>query len=100
MTENLKLDFGAIKAISSSRHSSSCRSGGLKWPEGPNMGSNQPQTDELHAALHERLVQTGEWHRIMASLRAALDESGWTATLRDRANGQSPFELAILGDLL
>lgn len=53
------------------------------------MGSTQPQTDELHAALHERLVQTGEWHRIMSSLRAALDESGWTASLRDHANGEA-----------
>lgn len=52
------------------------------------MGSTQPQTDELHAALHERLVQTGEWHRIMSSLRVALDESGWTASLRDHANGE------------
>jgi Transcription factor e(y)2 len=43
------------------------------------------QRDELHTALHERLVQTGEWHRIMASLRASLDESGWSASLREQA---------------
>lgn len=52
------------------------------------MPPSQPQSDELHAALHERLVQTGEWHRIMSSLRASLDESGWTAALREHANGE------------
>lgn len=46
------------------------------------------QRDELHAALHERLVQTGEWHRILAALRASLDESGWTASLRDHAQSE------------
>lgn len=44
--------------------------------------------DELHNALHQRLVQTGEWHRILSALRQGLDESGWTATLRDRAMGK------------
>ncbi|PWN37387.1 uncharacterized protein FA14DRAFT_159460 [Meira miltonrushii] len=47
------------------------------------------QRDELHTALHERLVQTGEWHRIMASLRASLDESGWSASLREQAQSQA-----------
>lgn len=46
------------------------------------------QRDELHTALHERLVQTGEWHRIMASLRASLDESGWSASLREQAQSK------------
>ncbi|PWN90167.1 hypothetical protein FA10DRAFT_301443 [Acaromyces ingoldii] len=45
--------------------------------------------DELHNALHQRLVQTGEWHRILSALRQGLDESGWTATLRDRAMDQA-----------
>ncbi|UZJ51238.1 hypothetical protein CBS101457_000558 [Exobasidium rhododendri] len=65
------------------------------------MGSTQPQTDELHAALHERLVQTGEWHRIMSSLRASLDESGWTANLRDHANAQASLQRPLnLNDLM
>lgn len=46
------------------------------------------QRDELHTALHQRLVQTGEWHRIMAALRASLDESGWTSALRDQAQSR------------
>lgn len=45
----------------------------------------QIQRDELHRALHERLVHTGEWHRVMAALRAQLDESGWTAAVREEA---------------
>lgn len=48
----------------------------------------QIQRDELHRALHERLVHTGEWHRIMAALRAQLDESGWTAAVREEAQSR------------
>lgn len=53
--------------------------------EGQSNDATDYQRDELHTALHERLVQTGEWHRIMASLRASLDESGWSASLREQA---------------
>lgn len=53
-----------------------------------NGGGAASESDELHNALHQRLVQTGEWHRILSALRQGLDESGWTATLRDRAMGE------------
>lgn len=33
--------------------------------------------DELYNALHQRLVASGEWQRLLILLRRMLDESGW-----------------------
>ncbi|KAJ9477285.1 Transcription and mRNA export factor SUS1 [Pseudozyma hubeiensis] len=35
------------------------------------------QHDPLYNALHQRLVASGEWQRLLILLRRMLDESGW-----------------------
>ncbi|BGP36616.1 SAGA histone acetylase and TREX-2 complexes component [Rhodotorula kratochvilovae] len=61
-------------------------------------------SQELHDLLRARLVQSGEYSRIMDALRAKLDASGWEDTVRDaareKARTQDPPSLqALVADL-
>ncbi|EPQ53193.1 hypothetical protein GLOTRDRAFT_117244 [Gloeophyllum trabeum ATCC 11539] len=61
-------------------------------------------TDELYAALHQRLVQSGDWDRIQGLLRTKLNESGWSDTVRakaqDTARGMDPLSGRKLLELM
>ncbi|PWO00959.1 hypothetical protein FA09DRAFT_336350 [Tilletiopsis washingtonensis] len=48
-----------------------------------------PESEQLQAALHARLVESGEWHRILEILRRGLSESGWQAELQEKALGHA-----------
>ncbi|PWN42010.1 hypothetical protein IE81DRAFT_347895 [Ceraceosorus guamensis] len=66
---------------------------------------NAAANDELVSALHERLVQTGEWDRVLEALRRGLEESGWDASLREKAFEQAkaqtrPISLLDLVEIL
>ena len=40
---------------------------------------------ELYNALHQRLVASGEWSRLLVLLRRMLDECGWESGLQQHA---------------
>lgn len=41
--------------------------------------------DELYNALHQRLVASGEWQRLLILLRRMLDECGWETQFQQTA---------------
>ena len=41
--------------------------------------------DELYNALHQRLVASGEWQRLLILLRRMLDECGWETQFQQHA---------------
>lgn len=45
--------------------------------------------DELYNALHQRLVASGEWQRLLILLRRMLDESGWENEFQAFATGKA-----------
>lgn len=47
--------------------------------------SMDPGLAQVIASLKDRLVQTGEWDRILAQLRSTLDDSQWSDDLRTHA---------------
>ncbi|KAF8582390.1 hypothetical protein K439DRAFT_1413322 [Ramaria rubella] len=48
------------------------------------MSSSVEAEQGLYREVHRRLVQTGEWDRILALLALKLNESGWVDELRHR----------------
>ncbi|GAA5859559.1 hypothetical protein JCM8547_006140 [Rhodosporidiobolus lusitaniae] len=58
-----------------------------------------PQQD-LYQAVRSRLVQSGEYSRILDALKAKLDEAGWEDKVRDvareKARVQDPPNLQAL----
>lgn len=56
--------------------------------------------DDLHNALHQRLVETGEWDRLQTLLRRMLQDCGWEAelaqTAREKAKAQRELHLGSL----
>ncbi|GAA5898671.1 hypothetical protein JCM6882_000892 [Rhodosporidiobolus microsporus] len=62
-----------------------------------------PQQD-LHDALRSRLVSSGEYSRVLETLKAKLDEAGWEDQVRDvareKARAQSQPSLKGLVDEL
>ncbi|BGP21511.1 enhancerof yellow 2 [Rhodotorula toruloides] len=63
--------------------------------------SQPPQTQQdLYAALRTRMIQSGEYSRIMDAVRTKLDESGWEDQVRDaareKARSQDPPNLHLL----
>ncbi len=45
--------------------------------------------DELYNALHQRLVASGEWQRLLILLRRMLDECGWENEFQSYATGKA-----------
>jgi len=43
------------------------------------------EVDALHAQIQRRLVESGEWDRIMSVFSSKLNESGWSDDLRHRS---------------
>ncbi|KPV78350.1 uncharacterized protein RHOBADRAFT_49154 [Rhodotorula graminis WP1] len=60
----------------------------------------QHPPQDLHDLLRARLVESGEYSRIMDVLRAKLDDAGWEDSVRDaareRARVQDPPSLQAL----
>ncbi|BGP52834.1 hypothetical protein JCM8202_003915 [Rhodotorula sphaerocarpa] len=59
---------------------------------------------EIQVALRTRMIQSGEYSRIMDALRAQLDEAAWEDRVRDlareKARAQEPPNLqALVNDL-
>lgn len=46
------------------------------------MSSSQTVEQGLYREVHRRLVQTGEWNRILGLLAHKLNETGWTDDMR------------------
>ncbi|GAA5843617.1 hypothetical protein JCM5353_007281 [Sporobolomyces roseus] len=60
----------------------------------------QPPQD-LQAALRTRLIQSGEYSRVMETLRARLDSVDWQDQVRDLAREQArSTEQPHLGELI
>ncbi|KAE8210839.1 hypothetical protein CF327_g5339 [Tilletia walkeri] len=55
---------------------------------------------ELFAALHQRMVQSGDWNRILGILRRMLEDCGYEESLQkfaaDQAREQERLQLAPL----
>ncbi|SPO31892.1 uncharacterized protein UTRI_06729 [Ustilago trichophora] len=45
--------------------------------------------DELYNALHQRLVASGEWQRLLILLRRMLDECGWETQFQQHATSKA-----------
>lgn len=54
-----------------------------------NSASAPPGADELYNALHQRLVASGEWQRLLILLRRMLDECGWETNFQQHATAQA-----------
>lgn len=48
-----------------------------------------PDGDELFNALHQRLVASGEWQRLLILLRRMLDECGWATDFQNTATNKA-----------
>ncbi|TNY20601.1 transcription factor e(y)2-domain-containing protein [Rhodotorula diobovata] len=68
-------------------------------PPAPTAAPQLPSQD-LHDLLRARLVQSGEYSRIMDALRAKLDAARWEDSVRDaareKARAQDPPSLQAL----
>ncbi|KIJ67245.1 hypothetical protein HYDPIDRAFT_84033 [Hydnomerulius pinastri MD-312] len=69
-----------------------------------------PETEALYAQVHKRMVESGEWDRILRLLSAKLSEHGWSDELSrwvltrngstERARTMDPLSFrAVLEDL-
>lgn len=48
-------------------------------------------TKALVEALQTRLVEKGEWNRLLKQLRTGLEDSGWESGLNEYARGEAAF---------
>lgn len=69
------------------------------------MSKSTSEAEMLYVEVHRRMVESGEWDRILHQLSSKLSESGWTDDLLHRAKENSrsmePLSLqAILQELL
>ncbi|KAL9940861.1 hypothetical protein V8E36_000349 [Tilletia maclaganii] len=56
---------------------------------------------ELFSALHQRMVQSGDWHRILGILRRMLEDCGYEESLQTFATEQAREQERLqLGPLL
>ena len=69
-----------------------------------NPPSPSSEGDDLYNALHQRLVASGEWQRLLILLRRMLDESGWeqefAAFATNKAKTQPVLSVPELVDVL
>ncbi|KAN0078243.1 Transcription factor e(y)2 domain containing protein [Tylopilus felleus] len=49
------------------------------------MSKSTSETDEFYAQIHRRMVESGEWDRILRLLASKLSEHGWVDDMRHRA---------------
>ncbi|GAA5968626.1 hypothetical protein JCM8115_003663 [Rhodotorula mucilaginosa] len=60
----------------------------------------QSAQQDIQAALRTRMIQSGEYSKIVEALRSKLDEAGWEDRVRDlareKARGQEPPNLQEL----
>ncbi|KAG6333988.1 hypothetical protein ID866_5093 [Astraeus odoratus] len=49
------------------------------------MSKSNSDTDALYSQVHRRMVESGEWDRILRTLSAKLSENGWSDDLYHRA---------------
>ncbi|GAA6006432.1 hypothetical protein JCM10207_004933 [Rhodosporidiobolus poonsookiae] len=64
----------------------------------------QQSQQDLHSALRSRLLESGEYSRVLDVLKAKLDQAGWEDQVRDiareKARVQDPPNLqALVADL-
>ncbi|KAG2126033.1 hypothetical protein DEU56DRAFT_823155 [Suillus clintonianus] len=69
------------------------------------MSKSTSEVDALYAEIHCRMIENGEWDRILHLMSSKLSESGWTDDLLHRAKENSrtmdPLSLqTILRELL
>ncbi|KAF9221033.1 hypothetical protein BS17DRAFT_785782 [Gyrodon lividus] len=49
------------------------------------MSKSSSETEEFYAQIHRRMVESGEWDRILRLLSSKLSENGWSDELGHRA---------------
>ncbi|KAG6373584.1 transcription factor e(y)2-domain-containing protein [Boletus reticuloceps] len=49
------------------------------------MSKSASDTDEFYVEIHRRMVESGEWDRILRLLTSKLSEHGWVDEIRHRA---------------
>ncbi|KAI9458991.1 transcription factor e(y)2-domain-containing protein [Boletus coccyginus] len=49
------------------------------------MSKPTSETDEFYVQIHRRMVESGEWDRILRLLTSKLSENGWVDEIRHRA---------------
>jgi len=58
--------------------------------------------EELFTQIHEKLITTGDWERIMMTMIRKLNESGWTDDMRgvgkEKARNMKPLKLLSLSE--
>ncbi|KIK38185.1 hypothetical protein CY34DRAFT_809624 [Suillus luteus UH-Slu-Lm8-n1] len=69
------------------------------------MSKSTSEAETLYVEVHRRMIESGEWDRILHQLSSKLSESGWTDDLLHRAKENSrsmdPLSLqTILQELL
>ncbi|PWN54331.1 hypothetical protein IE53DRAFT_383110 [Violaceomyces palustris] len=65
------------------------------------MDDSDVSGDELQNALHQRLVATGEWNRLLMLMKRMLDDCGWETSLREHASERAKAQEKLsLPDLL
>ncbi|KAL4072007.1 transcription factor e(y)2-domain-containing protein [Scleroderma yunnanense] len=63
-----------------------------------------PDSDALYEQVHRRMVESGEWDRILRVLSNRLSEQGWSGSVHDRAKERArtmdpPFFQTILEEV-
>ncbi|KAG1758425.1 transcription factor e(y)2-domain-containing protein [Suillus occidentalis] len=53
------------------------------------MSKSTLETEMLFVEVHRRMIESGEWDRILHQLSSKLSESGWTDDLLHRAKENS-----------
>jgi len=46
------------------------------------MSKTTPERDEFYAQIHRRMVESGEWDRMLRVLSSKLSEHGWADEMR------------------
>ncbi|KIM64489.1 hypothetical protein SCLCIDRAFT_115005 [Scleroderma citrinum Foug A] len=68
------------------------------------MSKQAPDADTLYEQVHRRMVESGEWDRILRVMSTGLSEHGWSGKVHDRAKERArtmdrPFFQAILEEV-
>ncbi|KAH7886640.1 transcription factor e(y)2-domain-containing protein [Phlebopus sp. FC_14] len=68
------------------------------------MSKAAPEIESLYSQVHRRMVESGEWDRILRLLAAKLSEHGWSDELchraKERARAMDPLSFrAVLEEI-
>ncbi|KAI6012245.1 hypothetical protein EDC04DRAFT_742024 [Pisolithus marmoratus] len=68
------------------------------------MSKSTSDADALYQQIHRRMVESGEWDRVLRVLSAKLSEQGWSDDLYHRAKERArmmdpPFFKTILDEI-